>query len=460
MLWSFIVSTTIVQGRTGQHGLLRVSTPRAAICPQLSDLRKPATLEDIRASEPFSAFSDARDTRAGEPFSAFSDARDTRAGEPFSASSDASDTRVGEPFSASRWHRERRRQILAAHPEVRDLIGDDSWVFTLGLVILPLYAWVLWHSPEMSWEELAFHVWTTCSLRASWAVYCSHAISHGRWRGVGPLGSARFNLALATCNIGTVMGILPSYWLTHHGHHTNLGKFSVAEARQRAKEGRQTDGDIGIASRAFSPPSRKYRVATGHGGGGGDDGAFEPRVSEGAFQATAVAVHALAPAVFAGYLTSALRSPISNSAMRRSLAVQAAASLAGWLLVAALSVEAGSAAPLGMYLLSQLVWLSPLNLNFIWTCPHLCEAGSGQPTVSFYTPANYLGAALDAYMGFENYHVEHHDFPDVPMYHLPRLRAIAPEHYEGLRSAPLLRLSTWRDSLGGTFYYACQDFTF
>ena len=411
---------------------------------------------------------------------------------------DASDTR-GAPFSASRWHRERRRQILADHPEVRDLIGDDSWVFALGLVVLPLYGWVLWHSPEMSWGERALHVWTTCSLRASWAVYCSHAISHGRWRAVGPLGSARFNLALAVCNIGTVMGILPSYWLTHHGHHTNLGRYSVAEARQRAKEGRQTDGDVGIASRLFSPPSRKYRLATGRGGGA-EEGAFESRVSEGAFQATAVLVHALAPAVFAGYLASALRSPIGNAAVRRALAVQAAspdpnpspspnpstspspspspnphpnpnpnpnpnphqaaASLAGWLLVASLSVGAGSAAPLGMYLVSQLVWLSPLNLNFIWTCPHLCAAGSGQPTVSFYTPTNPLGAALDVYMGFENYHVEHHDFPDVPMYHLPRLRSIAPEQYEGLQSQPLLRLSTWRDSLGGTFYYACQDLTF
>ncbi len=231
--WLVLWTTALVQARTGQRAcLLRVSTPRAAISLQLSgsrelsELRTPATLEDDATLE-----------------------------------GDASDT-SGAPFSASRWHRERRRQILADHPEVRDLIGDDSWVFALGLVVLPLYGWVLWHSPEMSWGERALHVWTTCSLRASWAVYCSHAISHGRWRAVGPLGSARFNLALAVCNIGTVMGILPSYWLTHHGHHTNLGKYSVAEARQRAKEGRQTDGDVGIASRLFSPPSRKYRVAT------------------------------------------------------------------------------------------------------------------------------------------------------------------------------------------------------
>ena len=42
----------------------------------------------------------------------------------------------------------------------------------------------------------------------------------------------------------------------------------------------------------------------------------------------------------------------------------------------------------------------------------------------------------------------------------PRLRAIALEHYEPLRSAPLLSPRTWADSLLGTYYYACQDATF
>ena len=71
--------------------------------------------------------------------------------------------------------------------------------------------------------------------------------------------------------------------------------------------------------RSFHPG----QVATGRGGGA-EKGAFESRVSEGAFQATAVLVHALAPAVFAGYLASALRSPIGNAATRRALALQAA----------------------------------------------------------------------------------------------------------------------------------------
>lgn len=253
MLWGLIASTAIGSGSltaigSGQYAL-HASTPRrVAIHLQVSGLRKPAA--QVGGRNQISGV-----TRLVAPD--FSEEA-SESSKPFPASS--------KPFSASRWHRERRRQILVAHPDVRNLIGDDSWVFALGLVILPLYAWVLWHSPAMSWEERTFHVWTTCSLRASWAVYCSHAISHGRWRGVGPPGSVRYNLALATANIGTVMGILPSYWLTHHGHHSNLGKYSIAEARQRAKEGRQTDGDLGIAARAFSPPSRKYRLVADPGG--------------------------------------------------------------------------------------------------------------------------------------------------------------------------------------------------
>ena len=110
----------------------------------------------------------------------------------------------------------------------------------------------------------------------------------------------------------------------------------------------------------------------------------------------------------------------------------------------------------------------------IWTCPHVCQKASQpaegsadppptlpepQPTVSFYTPANAFGGLLDVYMGFENYHMEHHDFPEMPMYHLPKLRSIAPEAY-ALRSMPILSWSTWRDLWGGEFFYACQDETF
>ena len=126
-------------------------------------------------------------------------------------------------------------------------------------------------------------------------------------------------------------------------------------------------------------------------------------------QALNLLVHAIAPLAFAGYLVAALRGgDAADAALRRSLAAQAAASLAGYLAVLAVSVGEHSLAPLGFYLATSAVWLSPLNPNWVWTSPHLSLPGSRQPTVSFYTPHNAFGAALDAYMGWENYHVEHH----------------------------------------------------
>jgi hypothetical protein len=46
------------------------------------------------------------------------------------------------------------------------------------------------------------------------------------------------------------------------------------------------------------------------------------------------------------------------------------------------------------------------------------------------------------------------------MFLLPRLRKLCPEEYEQLRSMPVLEADTWRDVLGGEYFYACQDSTF
>ena len=45
------------------------------------------------------------------------------------------------------------------------------------------------------------------------------------------------------------------------------------------------------------------------------------------------------------------------------------------------------------------------------------------------------------------------------MYLLPRLRKLAPEHYDALRQMPVAEWRTWREAWrGANFTYACQDF--
>ena len=393
----------------------------------------------------------------------------------------------GNAFSAADWHRSRRRRILDDHSdEVRELAREsDFWVFSLGAVLLPSFGWALWHAPEFSPAELVLHTWGIGSLRATWAVYCGHALSHGRWaQQVGRTGSAKFNAALALANVGHLFQVIPSYWVMHASHHTKLGTLPLLEARERAKRAQPTDGDLGIATRLFSPPARRYSIVLERATDVSAEASVLPRQPELLHQAIGLGVHAIAPLAFAGYLAAALRAertPTSAN-VRTSLAVQAAASLVSYAAVIGVCAARESVTPLLFYLATSVAWLCPLNPNWIWTSPHLCEgrhaagasSGAGaaepdatgmsqeepQPTVSFYTPPTAFGALLDWYMGFENYHVEHHDFPEMPMYHLPKLKAIAPDMYDGLRSMPVLEADTWRDAWRGEYFYACQDETF
>lgn len=83
-------------------------------------------------------------------------------------------------------------------------------------------------------------------------------------------------------------------------------------------------------------------------------------------------------------------------------------------------------------------------------------AGGCQPTASV-----YLGAWYDWLCCFSNFHVEHHDFPDVPAWRLRALRDAAPSFYSDEALAGCR--DGWWETMRRTFsrrdFYACSGAT-
>jgi sphingolipid delta-4 desaturase len=82
---------------------------------------------------------------------------------------------------------------------------------------------------------------------------------------------------------------------------------------------------------------------------------------------------------------------------------------------------------LGYLLLSTIfsVGLHPVGAR--WIQEHYLTHPGGQETFSYYGPLNRVAFNV-------GYHNEHHDLMRVPWTRLPRLRAMAPEFYDGLKA--------------------------
>jgi sphingolipid delta-4 desaturase len=98
--------------------------------------------------------------------------------------------------------------------------------------------------------------------------------------------------------------------------------------------------------------------------------------------------------------------------------------------------------------MGSLCALGPNPVGFRHFAEHF-EFVSGQDTYSYYGPMNYIMLNI-------GYHIEHHDFPNIPWSKLPKVKEIAPEFYDTLPSHSSYFLVFWKYVTDPTFGPWCR----
>ncbi|MFA5884105.1 MAG: fatty acid desaturase [Acidimicrobiia bacterium] len=270
-------------------------------------------------------------------------------------------------------HPQRAREILATHPEVRELFGRNPWsvLLVLGLVSFQLAlafvlrdAWWLWV------VLLAYGV----GAFVNHALFvCNHESAHDlilpkRWQ----------DLVLGI--VGDVALAFPSavgFRRFHLVHHASMGQYDL-------------DGDIATRGEARLVGHSWWRKAI--------------------WVALLGVSQALRPLRLKGVRARDRAWVVANFVVIIAIDIAIVVLVGPWSLV---------------YLALSTVFALGLHpVGGRWIQEHFVTR-PGQETYSYYGPLNAV--ALNV-----GYHNEHHDFAGIPWNRLPRLTQLAPEQYDSL----------------------------
>ena len=272
-------------------------------------------------------------------------------------------------------HALRGRQMLAAHPELRDLAGPDPrsalWVVVLAAVQFGL-ALTIGRGRWYICVPFAYVVGATID-HALWALI--HETAHNlvfRWRTGNRLVAIAANLPLV------LPGAIPfcKYHLLHHRHMGDM------------------DFDAGV------PGPTESRII-------GRSGFMKGLWLAGTFLVQGAIRPARMDRIPKVDVWSAVNVGFQIAAMI------AFVWLTGW-------------RPFAYLLASSIMAIGLHPLGARWVQEHFALV-PGQETYSYYGPLNRLSFNV-------GYHNEHHDIVTVPWSRLPMIRRIAPEFYAGLHS--------------------------
>jgi sphingolipid delta-4 desaturase len=286
---------------------------------------------------------------------------------------------ISEATSADRSHIERRREILAAHPEVRTLIGRDrttAWI-TICVVAGQICLAALF-------GELGIRYWWLALIGAyAIGAFANHAmfvVIHDAIHNLVFKNSVLNKLTAILADLPNGFPTAMGFRAYHIKHHSHLSTYDY-------------DADVPSDWEARLVGNRWYMKAGW-------------LFFFAAFQLARIS-----------RLKGSVPSIFSRWSMINIGAIVVCDLIALFLF--------GPNALL--YLLASFwfsVGLHPLGAR--WIQEHYALA-PGQGTFDYYGPLNRFALNI-------GYHNEHHDFPDVPWSRLPELKAMAPEYYDGLHA--------------------------
>ena len=271
-------------------------------------------------------------------------------------------------------HRQRAREILARHPEVRRLLGANpaSALWVVGLVAVQWLAAYLVHDLSWLWIVLAAYLFGAFVNHALYVLI--HECTH--------------NLVFRNKTYNNYLGMLCDFALAfpsamafrkyHLLHHQHLGEYEMDPDIVCHAEGQLVPG-LGMA--------------------------------QGAWVALLGLSQALRPLKVKG-VKALDRWIIAN------ILVIAAVDVLIWLVL-------GPKA-LAYLALSTFFALGLHPVGGRWIQEHY-ETRKGQETYSYYGPLNRTCFNM-------GYHNEHHDFAGIPWNNLPKLKKLAPDYYDSLAS--------------------------
>jgi sphingolipid delta-4 desaturase len=267
-------------------------------------------------------------------------------------------------------HTIRRRQILEKHPEIEKLFGYDSRPVPFVILLVLSQLCLAYYSKNMSWPVYIAVAWIYGGAASHALSLMTHEISHNLLF-KSKTANEYFGIF---CNIGMGLPSSTTFKRYHMEHHQFQGL-----------DGIDVDIPTPYEGEFFTTPIRKIFFLLGQS-----------------------LFYAVRPSIVRPKTLNKLDNLNYVVIIITDFLVYYTCGLSGL-----------------MYLISSLLLgmgLHPVAGHFI--AEHYVFT-PGHETYSYYGPLNYLCWNL-------GYHNEHHDFPRVPGWRLPQVKAIAPEFYDHL----------------------------